>query len=575
MKPQPRGFLWSTLAVLTLALLAPGCNSGSRADGEGLVGGAGGGSGGQTGGGGGGTFTTPILLQLDENDTILCTGDVITLIGVNFSGSLNQNEVFFRSGRSVVRGAPIAISFPVDNNIRDGKDSRLSVLVPTGVLTGSIELFVNGSFAGGQGYIACPMLFGFTTGLNGQPPTDENPTGQQFIQNNGPFGYDPQLGPETVHLHGINFDELTTIIVQDSQGQSDRVGTVDFQRRNLAPDNGMDTVIVSLGAANVRLAVRGRRDNLLLRVQTPNFESNVITVPQVNSEVGSAITNDEIDAILGPVINGFIVPSGVRSGPLRIHYGFHDTPILMSYEMVVEWTVDNGTSWFRAFTPPPGVDPLNAGDEGVVPGHFVFGSPAGLIRGGGTLKTFTWDPDNDRAFRELNDEVSETGARPSRAWTVAFRFRAVPTQQGDAQRDPGILIHTPPIAFFDLQERFEDDEIVDQREAYFLETFVTDDLNAGDCGPADDPLEDECTSAIWGPDRLESRIEGRPIPQFGSGTLRPRAEVDGFDRDGRVLRHQHDSYADRTRHRGRPSDRHRPGLPRPRIGDRKPWRGRR
>ena len=38
MKPQPRGVLWSVPAVLTLAFLAPGCNSGSRADGNGLVG---------------------------------------------------------------------------------------------------------------------------------------------------------------------------------------------------------------------------------------------------------------------------------------------------------------------------------------------------------------------------------------------------------------------------------------------------------------------------------------------------------------------------------------------------------
>ena len=71
--------------------------------------------------------------------------------------------------------------------------------------------------------------------------------------------------------------------------------------------------------------------------------------------------------ILGAVINGVVVPPGVRTGPVRFHYSMYDHPwIDQAFSMDIQWTVDNGANWFPAV--PDLSDPRS---EIARPGHRV------------------------------------------------------------------------------------------------------------------------------------------------------------------------------------------------------------
>jgi hypothetical protein len=500
-------------AVLALALLAigmllvPGCDTGSRnddTDGGGIIT--------PPGGGGGGGLTQPIFFGLSEGDENLCVGEVITLVGVNFSQTLSRNRVVFRSGRTVVEGTPVAVFFPTDNNSRDGLDSRLRVLVPTGVVTGSIELEVGGIFAGGSGYVACPMIYGYTIGTGGQPGDEA------ALQHNGILGFDPTLGPETVMVHGVNFDEVSEIQLEDDSRNRATLTAANFQRRTLSPDNGMDNLLFQLRGVRLGLSPsQPNRGSIKVQLFTDNARSNVVSVPvQPQDEF------TDNNAPLGPCINGVIIPTGVRAGKVRIRYCFYDHPITVPYQMVFEWSVDQ-TNWFRAATPPDGVDPLNDGDFQVTPGHNGFGAPAGLVRGGGALRIFTWDAPNDANFRNVNNAVGTTGSAAPRGWIVSFRVRAVPMDtENNTRFDPGILFVTPPMAYFDLEDRPGDTSMAESRAGSFVEDFTTVSRRETVCRANQDPLVDECTTALWGPPfnvgNVEGSISDPPPARFGEGT---------------------------------------------------------
>ena len=476
-----------------------------------------------------GTFTFPILFNLEQGNESLCVGEIITLIGVNFSQNLNNNRVVFRSGRAIVEGTPVSITFPVDGNPANGLDSRLQVLVPTGVVSGSVELEVSGIFAGGFGFVACPMIFGFTIGLAGQEPPDDI-ISFPAIQHNGILGFDPALGPETILLHGINLEDVTEIQVRDTQGNRATIPSVGFQRRTLIPDNGMDTLLFSL--EGIRLAIQGIRDNILVKVASEISVSNEIAVPQQPME---ELQGADPLSPMGPVINTVFVPFGVRTGKIPILYSFYDKPLTMTYRMIFEWTADGGNTWFCAMTGfagdpemddcsvtiPVQGDPLNDGVLNVLPGHIDFPSPpAGIFRGLGAIKTFIWDPDLDTNFQDLIDTSDQAGLASQRSYTLQFRISAEPLDdEGDTRFNPGILVQTPPISYFDLDDRATGTDVSDLRESEFVEEFNNDSRKEPTCRESQDPIEDECTTAFWdNTGTLEGAISIRPDAQFGDGS---------------------------------------------------------
>ncbi|MBI4583962.1 MAG: hypothetical protein HY717_08060 [Planctomycetes bacterium] len=482
------------LLIALIACLVPlflagftGCNTGHRnPEGTGL-------------GSGGGplppntsAFSQPILFNI-EPETV-CPGQVITLTGINFTSRLSGNRILFRGRASLIDATPLNVSFPIDNNPADGLSSRIQAVVPTGVVTGNIELEVNGIFAGAAGYIACPMILGFGLGQNGDANT---------LQHNGPLGFDRQQGAADIILYGLNFDELTEILLQDSQGSRASIAPGDFQRRTFTPDNGLDAI--SFYLKGVVLAVRSPRDNIRVQIKADPLQSNEVAVPV------QAQNDNAPDKALGPVINGVLLPSGVRTGPVQIQYSFYDRPLAMSYQMAFEWTADNGQNWFPGQSRAG--DPENNGVDQVAPGHFSFGSPAGVLRSGGTLRTFTWDAQKDKNFRTLNEKPGPNGSAAARNWRIYFRIRATPrfpAQPPLTKFDPGILFNTPYLAYFDLEDR-PGQSVQELRRGEFFESFDTE------------ALKDPGTTALWGPPfnkgSLDGKLSTRPISPLGDGTL--------------------------------------------------------
>ena len=90
----------------------------------------------------------PVLLDMEISGEGICVGDEIILTGRDFSNLLTENEVLFVAGATQIEGLPLRVDFPSDGNSSNGLESRLVVLVPTGVATGNLELRVAGIPAG-------------------------------------------------------------------------------------------------------------------------------------------------------------------------------------------------------------------------------------------------------------------------------------------------------------------------------------------------------------------------------------------------------------------------------------------
>ena len=104
-RPSSHDLLTILVAVCALTIVA--CNSGSRPDNEESF--------------GGGTSPTtptsnavriPILTSVNFPSDTVGVGDEVVLVGINFSPRLSENVVSFRAGSTIIRGTPIAITFP-------------------------------------------------------------------------------------------------------------------------------------------------------------------------------------------------------------------------------------------------------------------------------------------------------------------------------------------------------------------------------------------------------------------------------------------------------------------------------
>jgi len=152
------------------------------------------------GSGGGDCFESPILQSAEGLDTEICPGEFVTLRGVNFSADLSENEILFRgSGNVQLVGVPVTAIFPTDGDCSNGTESTLVVAVPSGVVSGNLEVRVNGIFAGGFGYSACPQILAFELGRDGSQPN------LTFF---GLLGFDPNA---FVRIIGLNFQGISEI----------------------------------------------------------------------------------------------------------------------------------------------------------------------------------------------------------------------------------------------------------------------------------------------------------------------------------------------------------------------------
>ncbi len=360
------------------------------------------------------------------NVTDVHPGDEIVIEGRDFSPTLAENEVTIGD----IPAAPLRVEFPSNGDPDDGLESRLRVLVPTGVKSGRLRLRVKGLPAdGGADLLGSPQLMSFAIGRSGREPS---------LVHSGFLGFSPLGGSIQLTLFGLNLEEVDAVIMTDRSGAQSRIPRIQFLEWPIPdlPANGLSRIQFSLENASLAISL-STRDELLIDTKSRFDPSNGLRVPVV------PIT--ALSTPLGPVINGILVPPGVRTGPIRLRYSMYDHPqVDQAFVIDVRWSADGGKTFFPAV--PDLDDPEHDGTRQVLPGDIDFGSAAGLFFAGGALRTFTWDPVRDSELQKLRGSGVGAGAL-----TLRFRIQLIPefvvTGKPSGTR---IAIDSPPVAFLDL-----------------------------------------------------------------------------------------------------------------------------
>lgn len=464
---------------------------------------------------GGTRQTTPFLFDVSFAGDGITVGSEVDLIGVNFSSDLTQNEVFFSVGLTDVKGLPLRVAFPSDGDPGNGLESRLLVVVPGGVTTGNVTLFVNGRSAGQRGYVASPQITAVTPG--GTTPQEAvlyESFSQQFVEN---FA--------GVRFAGTSLNDLTEVSIEDQLGNVERIPSNELERPlrtpsfdpNAPPPSGLE--LVGFNLQDLSLAVEASedspRDNLVLSVRGTGGRSNKVQIPVVAGFPGSL---DFEPFNLGLVIGGVHVPTGVRSGPIRIRYALYDGEVTASYLLNVEWklTTEPDTAWRTAL--PDDSDPLHDGVEGILAGTLQHPTNMQLFPTGGAVRTFTWNAPRDPLLCDVvqNQDLVVGTTGPRRHFPIHFRLslEADVASTNRPAQTPDPVWQTPPILYY-YMEQIPGDEvgaIFAASDRTFSENFETDLREARD------------TTASWGPpDNQGALVGGLPdtvqTSPFGFGTF--------------------------------------------------------
>jgi len=283
----------------------------------------------------------------------LCPGTIIQLNGFNFSDNIDEHRVLFSAGGGAILGMPLSVVNRRVDLDSETVESSLEVIVPTGVTSGNIELLCHGVSAGAVGFDACPAIYAVTLGAN----EDEEyvvytPLLSRFQENS------------RVNLYGINLSDVLYIDIDDGSGNSVRVTSSTFINNNSggfvpgeAP-SGYESFSFVLndgnnGNNNVSFPFALPRENLGIVARSTAGISNRVEIP---------VANENLIEVIGAVVNGMRVPSGVSTGPVRVDYTCYELVVDASYTMEFEWAVDVGQpdlEWNPA--KPRDEDPDNEG----------------------------------------------------------------------------------------------------------------------------------------------------------------------------------------------------------------------
>jgi hypothetical protein len=466
-------------------LVLPACDSGSddATSGPGVPGGG-------PGPGQGGCLEFPFVEAVDAEEEI-CPGDQVTVVGKNFSGVLSENRIAFRGANNVrIPGLPVQVLFPTDGDCKNGLESELVVTVPGGVVSGNLELEVNGVPAGGFGYTACPQVVAFSLARD---------SSGEALLHQGVLGFDPN---SFVQVYGLNFNSIAEIILIDSQGTRARIPPNAIQRNpsGASGQSGLSNIGFGFTEADVRLSISPPRDDISCFLQGQRQRSNTFQIP--------VIRVDQQLETLGAVVNGVKIPTGIVSGPVRIRYTLYDQLTDASWFMNIQWRVydptrtDDENPWRPAA--PDLDDPVSQGKDGIVCGTLAHPPQHDLLPVGGLVRTFTWDPGFDDNFPPDFTQDPIQGQILRDTFPIEFRIEPV-IENGNRRRIDHAFI-TTPIVYQNLDDPLRDPE-GELLQASFEETF-------GNRRNEDRVL----TDANWA--QPVGSLEGRPESedvQFGAG----------------------------------------------------------
>ncbi|MGE4632593.1 MAG: hypothetical protein AAEJ47_06105, partial [Planctomycetota bacterium] len=322
-------------------------------------------------------------------------GTELTFTGINFSVQLEGNRVIFRSfsNNTLLEGLVLSVTVDTSNPSSCGSPSVLQVVVPSGVRSGTVELYVNGIFAGAGVFTAAPEVVGFAIGDDGIG----------VLQNAG-----GNIVPDTVVIYGYNLNGVTGASVDDgtnnlaSPSVQSGAGNVNY---DLPSD--MEAVRVEMPTG---ILPSGDTSGLgiALSVATAGFPltSSTIQVP-----LATLLAPGEISAV-PPYSTAGLMPGGIRAGNIPLQFAIVSAPVRGRFDSIPEFEdpvfSDN---WFDC-TPAEGT----FDGQGFVPGSFGFSGQIPFAVNAGSLLTYTWDsavdfPDGQVTTRirlELGDPVPAT-----------------------------------------------------------------------------------------------------------------------------------------------------------------------
>lgn len=427
------------------------------------------------------SLAQPVLQGLGSG--VGCAGDVIALLGLNFSRPLDDHQVHFVAGDASgvdLPGQVLAWELkgvdPQGNQI-----TRLDVVVPTAARSGEVRLTsrVGGLFTpvGVLPFEACPVVVGTICGnLN-----------QGFVYLDAVGGYFPTV----IVVYGYNLSGISSATWHDEVGQILAATPTPGLPPGMAvvPPPFMDALTVPLpsGAGFFDCSDSAMAG---LELIGPAGPTHRIEVP-LRKVFGGA------PAPLPASFAGVVLPPGIRAGRIPVTFGLLQVPSNARWNLQASYH-DPATG---SYEPCTLIDPALA--SGLTAGDRDHPSAVGSIVGPGATRTFVWDSAADL---------------PAQAGVTHLRLNLV-LAEALFQCDPARWF-TAPIAF---------DNTLDDTRLY-SEDFSTE--------ARQDPT---ATDADWDITQAVLRGTGSPLAPadvFGTGVVDVVLENNRsyrFDTDGPTL----------------------------------------
>ena len=324
-------------------------------------------------------------------------GTQLSFTGVNFSDQLADNRVVFRSfsNNTVLDGLPVNVNVDTSDPLACGFPSVLQVIVPGGVRSGTVELFVNGVFSGAGVFTAAPEMVGFAVGDDGVGVL-QNAAGS--------------IVPDTVVLYGYNLNGVTGASVDDGS-------------------NNLASPSVQSGTGNVNYTLPLDMEAVRVEMPTgilPSGDTSGLGITVSVATAGFPLTSSTIQVPLAtllapgelsdvpPYTTAGLMPAGIRGGIIPLQFAVVGDPVRGRFDSIPEYEDPVfSDDWF----PCTEVEGTFDG-RGFVPGSFGFFGQIPFAVNAGLKLSYLWDSSIDfpdglittRIRLQLSDPVPANAA---------------------------------------------------------------------------------------------------------------------------------------------------------------------
>ncbi len=307
-----------------------------------------------------------------------CAGEIIVISGFDFGAAPADHVVIFSDAAEsrLFAGRVLEVRVTGKDHPELGTPMALDVLVPTGVRTGTVALFLSSPqgevLAGASDFTACPVVVGTAIGSDGLGGT---------LITDGGAGYEPAV----LHVYGYNLDGVTSATLRDDPGEEVVVAASEMthtppEDAEYALPEGFEILGIPVPAG---LAQDCDAEFFTLDLETVSESEIALSGNDVQIPVRDG--TDDALAIVDAAISGALAPAGVRAGVVRIEYQLFGAPAAHVWQVLPEY-FDVGRDEFLPCTPATG-----GVASGLPSGALVQEGLAGALLGPGHPQVFLWD----------------------------------------------------------------------------------------------------------------------------------------------------------------------------------------